>query len=331
MSKENNWIKFLREQYPKKSRIRIRELETPSDRLPPKSMGTLVHIDDNGGFHVKWDKGMYSVINPGSDSFTVLEPELSTMKLYMPLCAEKINQDHYWNGEGEEFEALTASEILRGKDAILAAMMKYRSPEESERGIMYWFDEDEAVDRKVKSVFFTVEERKGDLWGVAECRVAGDLTPAEMSILKEYISGQASDGWGEGFEQQEISVDGEDIYVHLWSSEDWDIRTEAEQFPLKLAAGLPDLCFSTLASTGELICIKRGESGYYPSEWNTDDPAENKELAELNNQYLGVTNAQRQAMEVGSMVGWEVPGADPAAYESKVSEQENGGMQMGGP
>ena len=131
-------------------------------------------------------------------------------------------------------------------------------------------------------------------------------------------------------QQREIPTSDGDMYVHLWNWENWDILTEKERFGPKFAEGLPDLCFSTLASTGELICIKRGERGYYPSDWSTEDRAENKALADYNNARLGITDAQRKAMECGSMSGWDVPGADPAAYESQEQTKQEvtmGGMQ----
>ena len=91
-----------------------------------------------------------------------------------------------------------------------------------------------------------------------------------------------------------------------------------------LAEGLPKICFSVLPSTGELICIKRGESGYYRSDWSTGDPAQNHELADYNNSRLGVTQAQRLAMETGSMHGWDVPSADPKTYELAEQEDNDG-------
>ena len=41
-------------------------------------------------------------------------------------------------------------------------------------------------------------------------------------------------------------------------SDDWSIQTEQERFAPKVAEGLPELCFSILKTTGQLICIKRG-------------------------------------------------------------------------
>lgn len=95
----------------------------------------------------------------------------------------------------------------------------------------------------------------------------------------------------------------------------------------KSAKGLPELCFSTLQTTGQLICIRRGESGYYPSEWETGDKERNVEEADRLNERLGVTPAQRMAMEIGSMAGWDVPGADPKNYEIQRKDQM-GGMTL---
>ena len=325
ISKE--WLEFLRQQYPKGSRIRLREMGADDPQpIKPGSIGTLEHIDDIGTFHVKWDDGRGLGLVIGQDSFTVLPPESTLLKLYMPLTAELYERNEYGDMEALPAE-LSGRELRAYEDKITAALLKNRMPEEAERGIMHWYDEGDSVDEKVRSAVFTVENRNGRLWGVADCQVVGTLTPEEMATLTDYISGQASDGWGEGFAQQDILVDGgSELYVHLWNSENWRVMTEEECFAPKLAEGLPELCFSTLLTTGDLICIKRGETGYYPSDWDAGDKERNVELADQLNEELGVTMWQRKAMEVGSMCGWDVPGADPKAYEQ--TGQKNGGMQF---
>ena len=161
--------------------------------------------------------------------FSVHPPEPTLLKLYMPLTASFHARNEWGDLDeiGEEWDGRT---LLDYEDRILAAMVRNRTPEEAERGLMYWHGVQDSVDAKVRSALFTAEARDGRLWGVAECQIIGQLSPEELAGLKDFLTGQASDGWGEGFEQREIRVDGGELYAHLWQVDGWSIQTEAERF-----------------------------------------------------------------------------------------------------
>lgn len=81
---------------------------------------------------------------------------------------------------------------------------------------------------------------------------------------------------------------------------------------------LPEYCFDTRPFTGELIILKKGEKGFYPCSWSTEDPKLNKQIADTQNEKLGITAAQRKAMSIGSMFGWDAPRADPKLFEKET-------------
>lgn len=262
------WQDFLREQFPEGSRIRLREMKNDPRPVEPGSMGTLLHIDDAGIFHVQFDNGRELGVALGEDSFTVLPPGPQTLKLYMPLTADYYEPDQ-WGGMPEEGAPLDGRGLLPYEDHILASLLKEREPEEAERGMMRYYSKIDSVNEKVLSYVFTAEEREGQLWGVAECRVQGRLTPEELDTLMESVSGQASDGFGEGY-----------------------------------------------------ILLKRGENGYFQTEWNRNDPKKNRRLADHLNQQRGISRVQEEAMCFGGLFGWDKPGADPRTYGQALGQAD---------
>lgn len=104
---------------------------------------------------------------------------------------------------------------------------------------------------------------------------------------------------------------GDDLY-HICEFAERMEQCGATFIPLR--SDLPEICYSILPSTGDVIIIKHGESGYYRCEYSTEDKAFNREFANDRNANLGVSKAQVEAMKAGSMFGWDTPAADPKSY-----------------
>ena len=66
---------------------------------------------------------------------------------------------------------------------------------------------------------------------------------------------------------------------------------------------IPKYAYGVLAGTDHVILIKRGERGYWP----VDNMS--LERADQRNAEMGVTPTVRQAMQTGSLWGWDSPWA----------------------
>lgn len=84
----------------------------------------------------------------------------------------------------------------------------------------------------------------------------------------------------------------------------------------------PAYCYSVIPSSGELIVIHSGETGYYPHNGSVFDKLRNREIANALNQRIGVTRGMEEAMRSGSMFGFDKPIADPENYD------EDGAMKQ---
>ena len=104
------------------------------------------------------------------------------------------------------------------------------------------------------------------------------------------------------------------VIYHIAEFADMCKRKHWKVIPLR--SSLPDYCYSYIVTENVIGIIKKGESGFFKTDISFADKSEAKKIVEEYNKKLCVTKAQYQAMQAGSMFGWEVPAADPAMYDA---------------
>lgn len=83
-----------------------------------------------------------------------------------------------------------------------------------------YFWGNEGVESKLVTADWNVEVINGELYGCVYTRLKEELTAEEKDALKEWITGQNSDGFGEGFEQHPLAIEEGDLYISFWNSSD---------------------------------------------------------------------------------------------------------------
>ena len=149
------------------------------------------------------------------------------MKFYSPLTAEFSPDEPDWEDESyNEYEGypMDGHDLLQYADAVDEAVKKDIADFNGD--LMQYYHEDDSVRSKVVSAVPSVEIHGNKLCGCLNVELKEALLDDEQTVLCNYISGQYSDGWGEGFEQRDIRVEDGTLAVHFWQHHDFELKRD---------------------------------------------------------------------------------------------------------
>ena len=154
------------------------------------------------------------------------------MKFYSPLTADFFpNEPDYEDEFYDEYEGYPQDghELLEYETALRDAVEN--DTRDFGGDLMQYYHEDDSVRNKVVTAVPSVEVHGNKLCGCLTVELKEPLLDDEQTILCNYITGQYSDGWGEDFEQHEISVGDGKLYIHFWQDHDFEIYPAAPKPP----------------------------------------------------------------------------------------------------
>ena len=154
------------------------------------------------------------------------------MKFYSPLTADFFPNDTEDLGDDySEYEGCPQDghELLEYETAIRDAVES--DTRDFGGDLMQYYHEDDSVRNKVVTAVPSVEVHGNKLCGCLTVELKEPLLDDEQTVLCNYISGQYSDGWGEGFEQRDIRVDDGTLAVHFWQEDGFKMTPSFEKIP----------------------------------------------------------------------------------------------------
>ena len=114
-----------------------------------------------------------------------------TMRIFFPLKIVTYPQGEF--GMLDNPVQMTSSEAAAYEEATLAAIAKENRQFENDRGLAEYIH-DEALSQKVNSLYPSVENVDGELWGVMTAGLKESLSSKETAGLLDFICGQNAEG-----------------------------------------------------------------------------------------------------------------------------------------
>ena len=192
------------------------------------------------------------------------------------LYSEESEWEEEWSESDEYGMPLDGTELADYEEVIREELERY-----GEDDLMQYFDGSESIQEKIQSAVVTIENKDGILYGCTKLELNEFLSQEELQEFTEYITGQYSDGWGEGFEQQDIQVEEGILNVHFWhpgmerAKMQEETKTQNETQTEKLHLNKPRPKLRLLGHDGNIFSIMSDASILLK---NNDQTAEAKEM-----------------------------------------------------
>lgn len=178
------------------------------------------------------EEAMKSNTRPTPDGQNLL-----TGRYFFPLTFDLVpfNRDgdldwsDIYEDAGDEYADGYESEIQEAFDEYTA---------DDDCDMIEYYDRNASARDKIVSAKWGFEEIGGKHFGVVEVQLTDPLTDEEEADFKDWISGQNSDGLGEGFEQHEINTDDGLLSVHFWNPGDDYYVDNEEEFRDRMNLGM---------------------------------------------------------------------------------------------